>query len=69
MTRHSTYGGQAGNMGKLMRRPDVSRALAQIIKTVDDAQQDQLRQAYLKANSIRGLPKWARDALAARGIT
>jgi hypothetical protein len=50
-------------------RPDVSRALAKIIQDVDMARRTQLQAAYAKANSIRGLPKWAREALAARGIT
>jgi len=57
-------------MGKLvMERPDVSRALARIIKTVDVPKQEELQAAYKTANTVRGLPKWAREALAAQGIT
>jgi hypothetical protein len=57
-------------MGTLITsRPDVSRALAQIIQRVDDAKRDELEAAYLRAATINGLPKWAREALAAQGIT
>ena len=57
-------------MGKLAAtRPDVSRALAKIVQQVDDAKQDELEAAYLRAATINGLPKWAREALAAQGIT
>ena len=50
-------------------RPDVSRALARIIKGQPFDRQVALQEAYKTANSIRGLPKWAREALAAQGIT
>lgn len=57
-------------MGNLIgTRPDVSRALARIIKGQPFDRQTQLQDAYMEADSIRDLPKWAREALAAQGIT
>jgi len=56
-------------MGALMERPEVSRALAKLIQEAEGTRRIQLADAYARANTVNGLPKWAREALAAQGIT